>query len=208
MFNIQTLVVGQLQTNCYLVSDRLSNETLIIDPGDDASYISDVILRDKLIPTAILATHGHFDHILGAFELQHSFSIPFYVHPSDMFLLQRMRKTAEHYLRIPIVEPPPIPDPTMQKSTRVMVGSSCFDSIDAPGHTPGGVSFYCKKEGVCFVGDTVFAHGAVGDWRHDYSDKALLLQSVKKILSLPEKTMLYPGHGDRTTIEEVNQSII
>lgn len=204
MLKIQTLIVGQLQTNCYLVSDPGSHEAFIIDPGDDASYIADVILKHHVSPIAILATHGHFDHILSAFELQHTFSIPVYLNDRDAFLASRMRETAQHYLSVPVVEPPPIVDPEFQKRKFFMVGSYRFDVLETPGHTPGGVSFYCKKEQICFTGDTVFAHGAIGDWHHEYSDKQTLLASVKKILALPKRTLLYPGHGDETTVEGVD----
>jgi hydroxyacylglutathione hydrolase len=200
MLHIQTLTVGELQTNCYLVSDSPSNETCIIDPGDDASYIAEKISSTHIQPVAILGTHGHFDHVLSAFELQHIFHIPFYIHPSDEFLLSLMKKTADCYLKTPVVEPPPTPSKTLQKNTSISVGSSVFKILQTPGHTPGGVCFYCPKEYVCFTGDTVFEGGAVGDWHHKYSNKQALLASVQMILSLPTETVLYPGHGHQTTV--------
>jgi len=200
MLDIQTLTVGQLQTNCYLVSDTQSKETLIIDPGDDGSFIGETIVASHLKPIAICATHGHFDHVLSAFELQHIFHIPFYVHPNDEFLLENMEKTAEYYLKIPIVELPPMPSKALQKKTSVPVGKYRFAIWQTPGHTPGGVSFICEKEHCAFTGDTVFSHGAIGNFCHMYSNKEALLISVEKILSLPKETLLYPGHGEKSTI--------
>jgi len=202
MLDIQTLTVGQLQTNCYLVSDAQSKETLIIDPGDEASFIGDTILSGHLKPIAVLATHGHFDHVLSAFELIHIFHIPFYLHPNDEFLLESLKKTAEYYLKIPIVELPPTPSKTLQKKTSISLGQSRFVIRQTPGHTPGGVSFICKKEHIAFTGDTIFADGAIGNFRHMYSDKEALLISVEKILSLPQETILYPGHGGQTTVNQ------
>jgi len=200
MLDIQMLTVGQLQTNCYLVSDTQSKETLIIDPGDDGSFIGDTILSGHLKPIAVLATHGHFDHVFSAFELMHIFHIPFYLHPNDEFLLERMKKTAEYYLKIPIVEPPPVPSKTLQKKTSISVGLSRFVIWQTPGHTPGGVSFICEKERIAFTGDTVFEDGAIGDFHHAYSDKEVLFLSVGKILTLAKETILYPGHGGQTTV--------
>jgi len=200
MLHVKTLVVGQLQTNCYIIFDETSRESIIIDPGDDASYIGEVVVSKKLTPIAILATHGHFDHVLSAFELQHTFDIPLYLHPKDEFLLTGMQKSAEYYLHISIIEPPPNPSKELQKNPSFRVGSSTFAILETPGHTPGGVCFYSQKDQICFTGDTVFAGGAIGDWRHTYSDKQALLSSVKKILSLPNETILYPGHGEQTTV--------
>jgi len=204
MLQIQTFIVGQLQTNCYLVSDDTSHQALIIDPGDDANYIAEKITADNLQPIAILATHGHFDHILGAFELQQIFSLPFFIHPKDLFLLKRMRETAEHYLGISVIEPSPVKPKEFPKDMKIQLGEMYVNVLETPGHTPGGVSFYFQKENICFTGDTVFAGGAIGDWRHEYSDKQLLLRSVKEIVSLPQETILYPGHGDQTTVAEAH----
>jgi glyoxylase-like metal-dependent hydrolase (beta-lactamase superfamily II) len=201
MLQIQTLIVGQLQTNCYLLSDSESQECVVIDPGDDGSYIAETILAKKLSPICILATHGHFDHILSAFEMQHIFTIPFYIHEKDLFLVSRMKETAEHFLNMAIPDLPPQVSEFLHRKTKISIGTYEITTLETPGHTPGGVSFYCEKEGICFTGDTVFAGGAIGDWRHAYSDKTQLLASVSRILALPEDTTLYPGHGESTSVE-------
>lgn len=197
---ITRLVVGALETNCYLVSDPSNGETVIIDPGDDAQYIGDTILRDKLRPVAVAATHGHFDHILAAFELTKMFSIPFAINPDDAFLVSRMRETATHFLGRDVVEPPPEITLHLKQGTQLRFGSFSLSVDQVPGHTPGGVMFSVGKQVMC--GDTVFAGGGVGDWRHSYSDKDTLFASVRRILSLPDNTTLNPGHGDETTVEE------
>ena len=98
MLSVTSLLVGQLSTKCYVVSDDDSKECVIIDPGDDADYIGETIQRSRLNPTAILCTHGHFDHMLASYELSMAYSIPCYLHPNDRFLLSRMQQTAEHFL--------------------------------------------------------------------------------------------------------------
>lgn len=87
---IQKFVVGELQANCYLVIDEISDNCLIIDPGDEANLISENILRQNLKPVGIVATHGHFDHVMAANELQMAFNIPFYIHSKDEKILGYM----------------------------------------------------------------------------------------------------------------------
>ncbi len=92
-----SLIVGQLQTNCYLLSDLLTKECFIIDPGDEADFIIGKIISLGLRPKMILATHGHFDHVLAATELKLAFNIPFSLHKKDLFILKRMRQTAKYF---------------------------------------------------------------------------------------------------------------
>ena len=89
-FEVMTLVVGQMATNCYLIIDKTQGEALIVDPGDAPEYITDKIGQLGCKPNMILATHGHFDHIMGAFALQHMYRIPFAIHKDDVFLVDRM----------------------------------------------------------------------------------------------------------------------
>ncbi len=178
--NIDTLVVGQMATNCYIV------DGIIIDPGDDAEYI---MSHCKIPPTMIVATHGHFDHIMAAYALQLAYNIPFYIHESDVFLLSRMQSSARHFLGVKDVDPPPVPSKIQD-----------LPFIHTPGHTPGSI---CLPIGdVLFTGDTIFAGGAVGRTDHEYSDKVALSHSIQTILSLPPETKLFPGHGSETTVQQ------
>jgi glyoxylase-like metal-dependent hydrolase (beta-lactamase superfamily II) len=196
---IISLVVGQLQTNCYLVSDETSNQVLVIDPGDDAQLILQAIQEEKLKPTALVATHGHFDHIMAVLELQLALAVPFYVHKKDEFLVQRVCSTAQHFVGI---DPGPAPkiDGFLDPATPVQVGRSKLQILETPGHTPGGVSLYSQKEAIIFVGDTLFASGGVGRTDYKYATLEDLQVSIGKLLALPGKTLVYPGHGSETTI--------
>ncbi len=177
---IETLVVGQMATNCYIV------DGIIIDPGDDAEYIMGH-LQTK--PIMIVATHGHFDHIMASYALQLAYNIPFVIHEKDAFLVKTMQSSAKHFLHI-VTDPPPKITSYITEEDKI----GDFTVMHAPGHTPGSVCLV--GDGVVFTGDTIFAGGAVGSTDHQYSDKTALSQSINKILALPPKTKFFSGHGD------------
>jgi hydroxyacylglutathione hydrolase len=196
--SIKRLVVGQMGTNCYLVTNQKSGETLIIDPGDDAEYVSGEISKLDIHPISIIATHGHFDHIMAACALQLAYNIPFFMHKSDAFLLDNMQSSAQHFLGILTVDPPPkIPKFLTNKDTIADLAV-----LHTPGHTPGGICLYAKNEHMLLVGDTIFADGGVGRTDFSYSNKIQLDTSIKTILSLPSNTILYTGHGEETTVKQ------
>ena len=197
--DIKKLVVGQLQTNCYLAIDRISKQCLIIDPGDDADYIQRIILDEGVKPGGIIATHGHFDHILAATELQLNYRLPLWIHPKDIFLVRRMRETARHFIGI-TSGPPPNITRSLKAGQKIPVGEANLLVIDTPGHTPGSITLYSKKEKLAFVGDLIFSDGGVGRTDFSYSSFGALQKSITKILRLPSETVLLCGHGPETTV--------
>jgi len=199
MLKIETLTLGQLQTNCYLVYCDQTHEGIIIDPADEGQYIIQKIQELKFKPLAIIATHAHFDHILASLELKLAFQIPFLIHPKDKFLLKQTQTSAKHWLGIN-VDPPAPPDKYLKENQKINFGNQKLYTIETPGHTPGGISLYSQKENTIFTGDTIFAHGSIG--RHDfsYSSESNLYQSISKILKYPDQTKIYPGHGPSSTI--------
>lgn len=199
---IRKLVTGQLQANCYLVFDDRASDVVIIDPGDDADYIMRVIADLKKTPSRIIATHGHFDHVLAVTELKLAYNIPFLMHKDDEFLLKRLQSTAKHFLGLEVA-PPPSVDKYLKKDDVIKIEKSIFKIIETPGHTPGGISLYCKKEKIIFVGDTVFEKGGVGRTDFVYASNHQLIESIQKLLKLPENTVVYTGHGSETTIKEI-----
>ncbi|MBP9691328.1 MBL fold metallo-hydrolase [Candidatus Woesebacteria bacterium] len=208
---IHTFKLGQMQANCYLLED--DGKALLIDPADTADFILEEIQRRKLDLIGILATHGHFDHVMAVGEIQLSYpDLPLYINPQDEFLLKRVGESARHFLGFdPVVIP-------IGKTASLMKGPfniSClpagtanfsFQILETPGHTPGSCSFYCKEETLVFTGDTLFNAG-IG--RHDfaYSDKEKLKLSIQKLLKLPQETIVYAGHGEETSIDD-EQGII
>lgn len=195
---IETLIIGQLDTNCYLGWCPKTQEAVIIDPADEGNYISEKILQKNLKPKVIIATHGHFDHVLAITELKLAFNIPFYMNKKDQPFLDRIEKTTEYFAHFRS-DPPPKVDVFLKDKDTVSFGSQKLQVIETPGHTPGGISLYSK--GVLFSGDTLFAKG-VGRTDYSYSSSKDLNASLKKILKLPPKTKVYPGHGPQTTIAD------
>lgn len=190
--------LGQLQANCYFLTR--GSDCVIIDPADSADFILEKIQRERLNLVALIATHGHFDHIMAAGEIQLSYDVPLYIHSDDLFLVKRLNETAKHFLGFdPAVI---IPKNTLSLDEGVLhVGSFMLDIIRTPGHTPGSCSIYVKEENSVFTGDTLFKQG-IGRYDHSYSDKKTLFNSLQTLFELPEETIVYPGHEDITTIGE------
>jgi hydroxyacylglutathione hydrolase len=198
--SIKKLVVGQMGDNCYLLIDQKSHSCIIVDPGEDASYIAETVSTLGVTPIMILATHGHFDHILAAHELQMIYAIPFCIHKEDVFLLSRMKESAEHFLGHTVVEMAPVITTYLNDKEIIRLGKSNLHILHVPGHTPGGICIYDKKERILLVGDTIFENGGVGRTDFSYSSQEQLVKSISMILSLPASTILYPGHGNQTTV--------
>jgi len=199
MISVKRLPVGQLQTNCYLVAD--DDRCVIIDPGDDADYIQRIISDENLIPIKIIATHGHFDHILGVTELKLAYNIPFMMSKYDEFLLGRMSSSAMKFTKI-TSGPPPKVDKYLKDKDKLVISNLTFDIFLTPGHTPGSVSLYNKEVKIIIVGDLIFSGGGVGRTDFDYSNSDDLKKSVINILKLPKDVKVYSGHGDEFLIGE------
>lgn len=196
MLEIKHFSLGQMETNCYLLLQE--KDCIIIDPADDAAFILEEIQRRSLRPLALLATHGHFDHVMAAGEIQLSYKIPFYIDQKDQFLVNRMEETANHFLGFvpPIVKPSNV---TYLSAGRKKIGALNFEVMVTPGHTPGSVCYFFPDNNVLFSGDTLFKQG-IGRYDFSYSDKNDLKLSLRKLLTFPPETSVYPGHGEETTI--------
>lgn len=195
--------LGEMQANCYILIKDSS--CIIIDPADSADFILEEISRRNLHVLALIATHGHFDHVMAAGEMQISLNplygtpVPLYIDKQDHFLIKRLGETAKHFLGH---EPTVIRPQTMQPipEGKFSISEFTFTVLKTPGHTPGSSCYYFKDDGRIFTGDTLFA-GAIGRFDFAYSDKNLLKQSVDTILRLPEETIINPGHGDETFVQ-------
>ncbi len=195
--------LGQMQANCYLLIE--GNDCLLIDPADEASFLLEEIMRRKLTLQALLATHGHFDHVMAVGEIQKSFNVPFYIHKKDLFLLKRIGSTAKHFLGFDPVVLVPSNIKNIKKGEQ-SIGSFTFEVIETPGHTPGSVCYFFEKEKLLFTGDTLFKEG-IGRYDFAYSSKINLFTSLEQIFKLPGETEVYPGHGNDSFIEvEKSQS--
>ncbi len=203
MLKVISLTVGQLQTNCYIVYDEQildnQNQCIVIDPGDDGQYITTTLLDKNLNPKAVIATHGHFDHVLAAMELKLIFKIPFIMKKEDQFLLARQKDTAEYFLGVK-ADPPASVDIDPVDGGEIEVGKTALKIIETPGHTPGSICLAHDEEKMLFVGDLLFADRRQGEATHKYSNPFKLRVSIAKIKKNFKGYTVYPGHGDIFTL--------
>lgn len=197
-----TLPLGLLSTNCYLVIDQDTSEAVIVDPADAGEFIASKCQVEGIEPKLILATHGHFDHILSATEIKLAFKVPFFINKKDNFLVENMQKSAEFFLGRNIVDPPPHIDGNLVEGDKIKIGNTQLTVLEAPGHTPGSICLYGEKENSLFVGDCIFAGGGAGRTDFSYSNYDNLVWSISKIFKLPSTTIIYPGHGPFSTLKE------
>lgn len=203
MFKYEALVLGELKTNCYLLWDDESKDLAVIDAADDGTAISDEIQRLGLIPKYILSTHGHFDHNLGVLDLKLVYNIPFACSQKDWFLLERQQETVKHFLGMDIKVPNLKKiDIDLNEKKEIALGKSIIKILKSPGHTPGGLCFLADD--FLFSGDTIFAEGMRGQTSYSYCSTKEIYESIDMILSLPESTIILPGHGEETTVSEAN----
>jgi hydroxyacylglutathione hydrolase len=196
---INTLILGPLNTNCCLVIDELSQQCLIIDPADDAELISEEILRQNLQPMMIIATHGHFDHIMAASALQINFDLPFLVHEKDKFLVEKMKQSIKYWLKMESELEPPKITGFLTEGHKIEFGQTELRVMHVPGHTPGGVCLVEEKEKLVFTGDTLFADG-IGRTDFSYSLPGKMEKSLGRIRSELSGYQAYAGHGEEFVV--------
>ncbi|WP_332646740.1 MBL fold metallo-hydrolase [Lysinibacillus sp. 54212] len=200
MLNIRTYSLGPIQTNCYIVSNK-NKECVIFDPGEEGVRLVKEIRAIGLKPLAIFLTHTHFDHI-GAVEiLREAFQVPVYVHEKEVdWLGDPMKNGSGKYAELPnyVVKTPEV-EHIIREEQIFEVGNITFKAVFTPGHSPGSVSYIFEEDGFAIVGDTLFER-SVGRTDLIGGSMSVLLKSIHdKLLSLPEDTIIYPGHGGYTT---------
>lgn len=194
-----TLPVGPLQVNCYVLGCEQTGKAIVIDPGDNASAILDALQRHNLRLDRILATHAHFDHLLGCRDLQTATGAPLYVHPADRPLVAVMRRTCMAWLGYDPGEPPPIHG-DLTPGEIVEVGAIRLEVRHTPGHSPGGVTLVDHAGQRAFTGDALF-QGSIGRTDLPGGDLDTLLTGIHaQILSLPDDYTVLSGHGPASTV--------
>lgn len=192
------LPLGGIQANCYLLYQK-DGSCLIVDPGDEAKKLIRILTEKKLNPVAIILTHAHFDHIGGVDEIRNQYNIPVYIHEKESKWLGDPSLNGSALFPVNPIKTKPA-DCFFQKEGPVEISGFEFTLLETPGHSPGGVSFYFSNKGLVVSGDSLFM-GSIG--RTDLpggNEKELLASIHTKLLSLPEDTIVLPGHGPATTI--------
>lgn len=195
---LETLVVGTLGVNCYIVGDEETREAIVIDPGGNSRDILATIDKHQVRVIAIVNTHAHFDHVGALHSIRAETGAPFVLHEDEVEMLQAAQSSAAMFgLGIP---PQSAPERLVRDGDRVDVGSIALQVLHTPGHTPGGICLLCENH--VFVGDTLF-QGSIGRTDFPGGDYATLMRSIRdKLLPLPDDTIVHPGHGGTTTIGE------
>lgn len=195
MAKIHTLVVGRLQTNCYILQS--SSKAFVIDPGDEGERILRYLDSIKVSPVQIIATHTHFDHVLGVDIIRKKLKIPFLIHRDDLSMLQSMQSRVRQFMNLE-VPPPPTVDGYLSDQEVINLGDETLRVIHTPGHSPGSISL--SGSDYVLTGDALF-NQSIGRTDLPGGDLETLTRSIReKLFSLGDETTVYPGHGPDTTI--------
>jgi hydroxyacylglutathione hydrolase len=193
---ILTLPLGPLGTNCYIVADP-GGTAAVIDPGGDADQVLEALATNGWRATHILLTHAHFDHIGAVAELHTALGAPVALHPLDRPLYDSGGGGRKYGLTFEIG---PAPEIALDTTPLIGVGDLSFEVRFVPGHTLGHVAFYEPGLQAIFSGDVLF-EDSIGRTDLPGGSYATLLLSIRdQLLTLPDATTVYPGHGSATTI--------
>lgn len=194
----ETIVVGPLGVNCFILGDKSSKEAAIVDPGADCEMISAALDRFGLQVKYIINTHGHFDHVGCNRRLQEKTGAELLIHEADVKLLSLASRSAQNYGLV--VEDSPAPSRFLTDGMRLELGKRCIEVLHTPGHTQGGCCLLLANERVVITGDTLFAD-SVGRTDLPGGSHEQLIASIKgKLMPLPDETVVWPGHGPSSTI--------
>lgn len=203
MLEIQSLTLGPVQTNSYLVADPGQNVAVVVDPAWHGTHIADKAREHGWKIEAIWLTHAHFDHLGGVagvidgVQEEEDRALRVGLHPRDKPLWERKGGAPSFGMDI---DPGPEPDLLFEHGQKLTLGSCEFEVRYAPGHTPGHVMFYCQDEALLFSGDVIFRSG-IGRTDLPGGDYETLIQSIQtQVLPLPDRTRVFSGHGPSTTV--------
>ena len=194
----EILPVGMLRCNCSIFGDESTGEAIVIDPGGNLADVQRILNKHQLRVKAIVITHAHIDHIAGADQLRKSTGAPVYMNEGDQELSNHLDMQAA-WLGVETPASPGIDVPTREGDV-LMVGKVPFHVLHTPGHTQGSISLWIPGEGKLVAGDTLFRE-SIGRTDLPGGNGRQILASIQgKLMSLPEETVVIPGHGENTTI--------
>ncbi len=193
---IRQLAVGPIMANCFILGCEDTHQAAVIDPGDEAHRILDVISSENLSVAHIINTHGHFDHVSANKKMKEATGAPIAIHALDAPMLENLSGSAAAWGLS--AEDSPAPDRTIADGDTFTVGNLALKVLHTPGHTPGGVSLLVDQ--AVFVGDTLF-QGSIGRTDFPGGDFDTLRSSIQnKLFTLDDAVKVYPGHNQPTTI--------
>jgi hydroxyacylglutathione hydrolase len=195
---LEMLTVGPFQENCYVIGDEAAGTGVIVDPGDEAARIALAVEQTNLEISQILITHAHIDHVGAVAALADEYSCPVLMHAEAEPMLGQLPTQAMmmglRFGKVPAV------DRHIEDKETIEVGGLELRSLYTPGHAPGHIAFYIESEGLLLSGDALFA-GSVGRVDLPGGSMEVLMRSIEeRLLTLPDETRVYPGHGPETTI--------
>ncbi|HZY65391.1 MAG TPA: MBL fold metallo-hydrolase [Rubrobacteraceae bacterium] len=195
---LEMLTVGPFQENCYVIGDEASGEGALVDPGDEAYRIALAVEQTEVEIGQILLTHAHIDHIGAVAQLAEEYACPILIHAeAKPMLAQAPTQAMMMGLKFGKV---PSADRYIEDEEVVEVGGLRLKALYTPGHAPGHLAFYVEEEGLVLSGDALFA-GSVGRVDLPGGSMEVLMNSItERLLTLPDETRVYPGHGPETTI--------
>lgn len=195
---LETVCVGQMQVNCYILASSPNSRAIIIDPGDEKQKIERVLKKYCLKPEFIINTHGHIDHI----GCDDKFGVPVYIHRQDSVLLESPELNLSAFFASSFSLKSNIK--ILEDKDKIELDQIQLEVMHVPGHTPGGISLLMKKpkDKILFTGDALFYHG-IGRTDFPGASETLLIKSIKdRLFKLSDDTIVYPGHGPSSTIGE------
>jgi glyoxylase-like metal-dependent hydrolase (beta-lactamase superfamily II) len=195
--NIETLTVGPLAVNSFIVSDPETDEAILIDPGSESNRIINLVEVRKLKLISIINTHCHIDHIAELKTVQDHFNTKFFIHKNEMPLLNMLGES-DGLFGISVSGVPKV-DGFLEPDQEIKIGSNTGKILFTPGHSPGGISFHIQNH--VFVGDCLFKNSIGRTDLHGGNYDELIASIKSKLFTLPGDTIVYPGHGPITTIE-------
>jgi hydroxyacylglutathione hydrolase len=196
---VETLTVGPIAANCYVLFSEAAKQILIVDPGDEPDTIMESVKRYGPHPVTIWLTHGHIDHIGGAAAVQRATKAPVYIHASEADLLTSETLSGAKWLGLPF-EPLTASNFFEDNQVLPMLGRD-WRMIHVPGHSPGSIMMYSAQDSIAIGGDLIF-RSSVGRTDLPGGDSRVISQSIRRVYNeLPHETRLYPGHGPDTTLD-------
>lgn len=210
--NIKIFTFNQFFENTFIISDS-TNECIIIDPGcydkNEKQILQDYILSNNLVPTKLLNTHCHIDHILGNNFVSKTWDLELEIHHKDIDLLKNSKNIADLYGFVNY-ENSPITNKFLVEGDIIEFGKSKLEVLFTPGHAPGHISLYSKNENFIISGDVLF-NNSIGRTDLPGGNYSTLIDTIKsKILCLDDSTVVYCGHGPSTTVgkERINNPFL